>query len=218
MRIAFNFYKSYYDVAKELNDKDRLIFFDALMKKQFENIESNLNGLVKFAYLSQKHSIDRQVKGYFDKTKDPIFDPCQGGTKGGYDDPTAQEKGEEKEKEEVQYVSFEDRVNKFLLWFNNQKSENGFKKGNFSVLSKTTENNFKKIIKTNYSLDQLNNAFKNMCNNKWVLENNKITPDHFLRIDNFEKYMNQEESIKNKSEDARVNHINNLINKYGTVK
>jgi hypothetical protein len=218
MRIAFNFYKSYYDVAKELNDKDRLLFFDALMKKQFENIESNLNGLVKFAYLSQKHSIDRQVKGYFDKTKDPIFDPCQGGAKGGYDDPTVQEKGEEKEKEEVQYVSFEDRVNKFLLWFNNQKSENGFKKGNFSVLSKTTENNFKKIIKTNYSLDQLNNAFKNMCNNKWVLENNKITPDHFLRIDNFEKYMNQEEIIKNKSEDARVNHINNLINKYGTVK
>ena len=218
MRKAFNFYKSYYDVAKELNDKDRLLFFDALMKKQFENIESNLNGLVKFAYLSQKHSIDSQVKGYFDKTKDPMFDPCQGGIKGGYYTPAIQEKEEGKEKEEVQYVSFEDRVNKFLLWFNNQKEKNGFKKGNFSVLSKTTENNFKKIIKTNYSLDQLNTAFNNMCNNKWVIENNKITPDHFLRIDNFEKYMNQEDVTKNKSEDTRVNHINNLINKYGAVK
>jgi hypothetical protein len=222
MRTAFNFYKSYYDVAKELNDKDRLLFFDALMKKQFENIESNLNGLVKFAYLSQKHSIDRQVKGYFDKTKDPMFDPCQGGAVGGMDAPYIQEKeegkGKGKEEEEQQHVSFDERVNKFLLWFNSQKEVNGFRKGNFSVLSKATESNFKKILKTNYSSEQLNNAFKNMCNNTWVRENNKITPDHFLRIDNLEKYINQEDVVSNKSEDARVNHIKDLIEKYGTVK
>lgn len=217
MRTAFNFYRSYYDVAKELNDKDRLQFFDALLKKQFENIESNLNGIVKFAYLSQKHSIDRQIKGYFDKTKDPMFDPCQGGSVGGIHDPSVQEKEEEKGKGEVQYVSIEERINKFLQWFNNQKEVNGYKRGNFSVMSATTLNNFKKIIKTNYTLDQLNTAFKNMCSNKWVIDNNKITPDHFLRIDNFEKYINQEDII-NKSEDSTVNHINNLISKYGTVK
>jgi hypothetical protein len=125
---------------------------------------------------------------------------------------------EEEEQKEEKELSFDERVSKFLLWFNSQKEVNGFKKGNFSVLSKSTESNFKKILKTNYSLEQLNNAFKNMCNNTWVRENNKITPDHFLRIDNLEKYINQEDVVSNKSEDARVNHIKDLIEKYGTVK
>jgi len=127
-------------------------------------------------------------------------------------------KEEEEKEEEKEHISFDERVSKFLLWFNSQKEANGFKKGNFSVLSKATESNFKKILKTNYSSEQLNNAFKNMCNNTWVRENNKITPDHFLRIDNLEKYINQEDVVSNKSEDARVNHIKDLIEKYGTVR
>ena len=66
-RKAFNFFHSYYDVGKELNDKDRLQFYDALLKKQFENIDSELSGMAKFAYISQSHSIEAQIKGYFDK-------------------------------------------------------------------------------------------------------------------------------------------------------
>jgi len=96
MRKAFNFFKSYYEIAKELNDKDRLAFFDALLLKQFENKETELKGMAKFAYVSQKHSIDTQIKGYFDKTKDPMFDPCQGST----EPPSVQ--GEEEEEEQVQ--------------------------------------------------------------------------------------------------------------------
>ena len=61
MRKAINFFRSYYDIAKELNDKDRLSFYDAIMNKQFENIEPILSGMSKFAYLSQKHSIDSQI-------------------------------------------------------------------------------------------------------------------------------------------------------------
>ncbi len=48
----------------QLNDKDRLAFYDALLKKQFTNEDTELNGMVKFAYLSQKHSIDKQIDGY----------------------------------------------------------------------------------------------------------------------------------------------------------
>ena len=88
MRKGFNFFKSYHDIGKELNDKDRLAFYDALLLKQFENKDTELTGMSKFAYLSQKHSIDTQIKGYFDKTKDPAFDPCQGGAQA----PSVQEK------------------------------------------------------------------------------------------------------------------------------
>ena len=102
MRKAFNFYRSYYDVAKELDDKDRLAFYDALLKRQFTGIETELIGMSKFAYLSQKHSIDQQIKGYTDKTKDPLVDPSVGGWQGGSVHPSVQEKEEEKEKEKEQ--------------------------------------------------------------------------------------------------------------------
>ena len=108
MRKGFNFYRSYWDVANELNDKDRLAFYDALLTRQFTGAEIELKGLVKFAYLSQKHSIDKQIKGYEDKTKNtlnyPIEDPTQGGKQGGYVDPSVQEKEKEKEKEKDIYI------------------------------------------------------------------------------------------------------------------
>lgn len=197
MRKAINFFRSYYEVAKELNDKDRLKFYDAIMNKQFENIDIELEGMVKFAYLSQKHSIDAQIKGYFDKTNDPMFkpikgglvDPSVGGKKGGSVDPSVQEK--EKEKEEVQdVISFSERKNKFLAWFNLQIKINLNREGKFRTLSKEAENNLKKVLELKYTNTELSIAFKNMCKNKWAVENNNVTPNHFLRIANLEKYIN----------------------------
>lgn len=92
----------------ELNDVEFVAFIKALLKKQFEGKEpTDLKGMSKFAYLSQKFSIDKQVFGFEtktgtilhptqDPTQDPMADPTQ--------DPTVQEKekekGKEKEKEE----------------------------------------------------------------------------------------------------------------------
>jgi hypothetical protein len=227
-RRAFNFLRSYFDVLNELtNDKDKLDFLTAIINKQFLNEDPiELNFIVNLCYESQRHQIETSVKGWLRATKEelsttPMTTPMTTlPTTPMTTIPTngKEEEEEEKVKEEKEHISFDERVNKFLLWFNSQKEVNGFKKGNFSVLSKATESNFKKILKTNYSSEQLNKAFKNMCNNTWVRENNKITPDHFLRIDNLEKYINQEDVVSNKSEDARVNHIKDLIEKYGTVK
>ena len=106
-RLVFKFYKSYYEVAMELSDKDRLIFYDAIMKRQFFGIEPNLNGMVKFAYISQKHNIDKQVKGWEDFTKNkleaiPIIDPIIGCVI----DPMIQlkDKEEEEEEKEIKYT------------------------------------------------------------------------------------------------------------------
>jgi hypothetical protein len=193
MRKAFNFFHSYYEVAKELNDKDRLAFLDAILKKQFTGCDTELLGMAKFAYLSQKHSIDSQIKGYFDKTRDPIFDPlqdpCQGGILGGIKAPSVQEK--EKEKEKVQDVTpFAERKKLFLDWFNHRILVHTGKLGRFKVLDKATENNLKKVLDVKYNNHELEYAFKNMYNNQWVRENNALNPTHFLRIANLEKYMN----------------------------
>ena len=110
-RKGFNFYRSYFDVAMELPDKDRLAFYDALAKRQFLGEEPTLTGMAKLAYISQKYVIDAQVKGWEDKTgtslkvveKQEVNTPCQGGCQGGDGGgsyaPSVQEK--EKEKEEV---------------------------------------------------------------------------------------------------------------------
>lgn len=101
MRKAINFFRSYYDVAKELSDKDRLAFYDAILKKQFENIDTNLTGMANFAYVSQKHSITSQIKGYYDKTKDEKFNPIAPPTVGATEPPSQQEQGEGQEEEQV---------------------------------------------------------------------------------------------------------------------
>lgn len=94
-------------------------------------------------------------------------------------------------------LSFKERKNKFLAWFNSQIKINLNREGKFRTLSKQTENNLKKVLEINYSSIELTKAFKNMCKNEWVIENNQVTPDHFLRISNLEKYINQEEKNNN---------------------
>lgn len=106
-RKAFNFYKSYYDVFKELGDKDKLSFIEALLDRQFTGEEpGQLKGMAKFAYISQKSNIDSQIKGWEDKTgcKLESSNPKQGGCVRGGSTPTVQgeEKGEGKEEEEEQ--------------------------------------------------------------------------------------------------------------------
>ena len=108
MRKAFNFYRSYFDVVKELSDKDKLAFLMALIERQFHGTEPKLSGMAKFAYISQKHNIDDQVAGFEAKTKTkltPYEPPTQGGGQGGSVAPSVQEK--EKEKEEYVPELFE---------------------------------------------------------------------------------------------------------------
>ena len=108
-RKAFNFFRSYYDVYNELNDKDKVMFMDALLDRQFLGIKPDkLKGMSKFAYISQTNSIDSQVKGYEDKTGVVLFDSSnsEGGAVGGEQGASVppsvqvQEKGEEKGEEE----------------------------------------------------------------------------------------------------------------------
>jgi hypothetical protein len=105
MRKGFNFYRSYFEVSMELKDDEFIDFIKAILQKQFNGIEpTNLKGMAKFAYLSQKHSIDSQVKGYEDKTKSKL-EPMQGGSEGGAIGGSVQEQEKEKEKEKVQISS-----------------------------------------------------------------------------------------------------------------
>lgn len=78
-RKAFNFYRSYYDVAAQLDDANRLQFYDAVMRYQFFKEEVELSGMAKFAFISQKHSIAAQVDGY---ENSGLMNTSKGGSKG----------------------------------------------------------------------------------------------------------------------------------------
>jgi hypothetical protein len=99
-RKAFNFFRSYYEVANELTDKDRLSFYDALMLEQFTGQKTELKGMAKFAYISQQHSIESQINGFNQRLKrgDISLEPLSSlPPKAG---ATAPPKAQEKEKEE----------------------------------------------------------------------------------------------------------------------
>jgi hypothetical protein len=129
-REAFNFYRSYYDVLEDIHrDEDKLTYLMSLLDRQFKGIEPSLEGIPKLVYNGQRHSIDKQVEGWENKTKTKLTpteggseDPYQPPTKPPYEPPTEdpsqetpmtteggteppylqeQGKGEEKEKEEV---------------------------------------------------------------------------------------------------------------------
>ena len=181
MRKAFNFYRSYWEIANELNDKDRLAFYDALLTRQFTGVEIELIGLSKFAYVSQKHSIDAQIKGYEDKTKQkiniPIEAPTQGGTVGGGLAPLVQEKEKEKEKEQIDYQALLEFINLCFC-------------RNFKVMNDKIKSKYKSLLKQGYNKQQITNAIINCKENTYHKENNYqyCTPEFFSRTDIIDKY------------------------------
>ena len=201
-RKGFNFFRSYYDVYNELEtDKDKVAFIEALLDRQFLGIKpTNLKGMAKFAYISQTNSIDSQVKGYEDKTgevldSDPTLPPTLPPTDGGQLPPTVQV--EEKEKGKVQDVKeklSKKDVDKFILWFNNTKLKYKNVVGKFKTLTPTDINNLLALKKLNYTAEDFDNAFRQMCKSTWVNDNQMIVPSHFLRNDVFARYLNASET------------------------
>jgi uncharacterized phage protein (TIGR02220 family) len=186
----FKFYKSYFDIAQELDTKDRLAFYDALLNKQFLDIEPDLKGLAKFAYISQKHNIDKQIKGWKDKmniaTIDPITDPMQGGSV----DPAIQlEVKEEVESKLISKVVPTSGIdtNKFVEYFNSV-ADRKFKPNDKIKAC------LKKAIKT-YTKEELKKAIDNAHKDSYHLETNfkYLTPEYILRDKSLEIFINQKE-------------------------
>lgn len=148
-RKAFNFYYSYYDIAKELSEKDRIKFLWAILQKQFENIDPDLEGMAKFAYSSQLHSITSQVDGYIAKCKDlnitPFDTPAGGGQAGGADGATVGGSGQEKEQGKVKEK--EDRSAQFDLFWSKYPNKNS-KKPAKEKFMKLSDLDIEKILMT----------------------------------------------------------------------
>lgn len=192
-RKVFNFYRSYFDVAMELPDKDRLAFYDALAKRQFLGEEPTLTGMAKLAYISQKYVIDAQVKGWEDKTgtslkvveKQEVNTPCQwgcqGGDGGGSYAPSVQEKEKEKEKEKEEV---KEKVNINIISDEIKKLKEDFERFNNWLDTETT---FIRKIKTQMTEEQFI-KLKKKYNSQQImqiilnLENYKDAPKRYTSV------------------------------------
>jgi hypothetical protein len=103
---------------------------------------------------------------------------------------------------EIKVNTFTDKKKGFILWFNQSKFKYTGKQGKSKVLTKTDESNLKKLIDS-YEQSDFDIAIKNLYNSKWAQENNMRTISHFVRIENFNKYLEQGDTV---SEYKNVNN------------
>jgi hypothetical protein len=92
-------------------------------------------------------------------------------------------------------VSKKQKIDKFLEWFNNEKQKHTGVRGKFKTLSKTDETNLFKLLES-YESKEFADATPNLFKSSWAKETNNQTPAHFLRVDNFNKYLNTNNPAK----------------------
>ena len=204
-RLLFKFYSSYFEIAQELNDKDRLAFYDALIKKQFTGTDTELKGMANFAYLSQKHSIDKQVEGWEFKTKSKLLHPIEvgsaGGSAGGGAQEEVKEKEKEKEKEEVERTmptksDIDIDFDSLLIGINKTLNRK------FKLINDATQKKYLKRLKEGYTKKDISTAIKNAAKSEYHKNENYqyLTPEFFSRSTTLDKYADLteiKEQIKN---------------------
>lgn len=191
MRKAFNFYRSYYDILDELSDKEKLVFLNALFKKQFFNIEPDLKGMPRFAYLSQKHSIDKQVIGYERALNVDLSESAPPlGLPPILTDKEEEVQGKEEEQEKEQW---------FIDWFNNSMEPLKGRKGKYKLI-KIVKSQLHARIKEGYTSEDFKNAFKAIKENDYHKEKSYqyLTPEFITRSSILEKWSNIEEKENKK--------------------
>ena len=159
-RLQFKFYKSYYEIAKEIeNDKDKIDYLMAICEYQFTGIEPELKGMAKFAFLSQKHSLNKQVEG-FEFATDPIRIPHKD-TPEGYPDS-------------IPLIQVPTTIDNKEYKIDNKEEESN--KENRKIFIPPALSDVQSYFQENgYSLESANKAFNYYATNNWAdSKNNKI--------------------------------------------
>jgi hypothetical protein len=156
MRKAFNFYRSYWEQLKLLNDKQKVEIFNAICSVQFLEVDIDSikmkDQVSNIVWAGLKHSINSSLEGYVNKQKalgrdehPPYIAPSGGGSSTPYQQEEEEGKEEVKGKGKGQVKqdipSFDEFKNYALLKKSNidinhlklkyeSWAENGWKDGN----------------------------------------------------------------------------------------
>jgi len=113
MRKGFNFYRSFLDVAIELPAKYRGEFLFAICDLQLNGNSPDFSkspAILKMAWASVKHSLEKQLTGYNTATNEHLpYEGAKEGSSEGYAEGT---KHQEQEQEQEEYKSKSKRTSK----------------------------------------------------------------------------------------------------------
>lgn len=196
-RKAFNFYRSYYDVALLLPDEERGEFLMAILHAQFTGeIIKPKSTMAALAFAGQLHSVEKQLEGFKHGKNTP---PRKGGLKGVSKESLPQEQEKEQEKEEYT-IDFGS-----LLSYINTKTKRKFK-----TINTTVKNKYRARLNDGYSKVDIVNAIDNAVNSEYHKGNNYqyLTPEFFSRAETLDKYSQVGETMT--KEEKNWDRINNF--------
>lgn len=197
-RKGFNFYRSYFDVYMELDAEQKIQFIDALLMRQFCGVEPELDGIVKFAYMSQKHSIDKQIKGFEDATgiklTPPKADPPKGSPMHPQGNPNGNPPSEVQEKEKEKGYISKPKTAKTVSVDWGSILENWNKHGliQHRKVCHKAKTQIKKLIRDGYTWDDIDKAIANAKRDDHHIKSNfkYLTLEFITRSDKLERFMN----------------------------
>jgi len=151
--------------------------------------------ITELAFESIKQSLKRDLKKYENICNRNSINGSKGGRpkkpSGLLGNPKKTKKADsDSDSDSDSDILFKERKEKFILWFNQQRKVKTGKLGKVKMLSKTDTNNLKQLLK-DYTIEEFQIAFNNMHLSPWAVENKQCNTSHFLRVENFNKYLNE---------------------------
>ena len=64
------------------------------------------------------------------------------------------------------------------------------------TLTTTSKSNLKKLIEAKYTEEDFIDVINEMFKSNWVIQTGNDTPEHVLRENNFERYFNKAQKVK----------------------
>jgi len=212
-RKQFKFYRSYWDIAKEIPTKEDVAdYFMALCEYQFTGVAPEILGMAKFAFLSQKHSLDRQVEGFIFATETTQKEDTPEGTpKGGYEGtPKGTPTAINNNKEIINNTKYNNIENpKSDFDFNLDQCLKFINKAfgkKYKIINETNKKKYKVLLKQ-YTWQDVANAIRGVKADKYHTETNYryATPEFFSRPTTIDKYgFSSELKPEYQGEDAKL--------------
>jgi hypothetical protein len=197
-RMAFNFLRSYFDVLNELDkDEDKLSFLMAIINKSFlDEDPKELNFIVKLCYQSQKHAIEKSVKGWLsanntDLQGNPIPQPPPSGLPSGspYPLPSGSPAGQEEEEGQEEEKEKQITKDQFLKLWNETRTAVLNKASHVNHISTDVITDLNVILKA-YTEEQIKTALKGLFKQENFPNGNTVMQSsvrHFIKF--FENYL-----------------------------
>lgn len=210
---AFILYCDIIETFKLLSLEDRGKIITWILEYVNDNNPKPLPGLLSAVVEPIKQQLKRDLKKYEARAERSR----QNGKKGGRPKNPKEPDGfsgnlDEPKKPDTVTVtdtdtvsSKEDLVKGFLNWFNQQKELHTGSRGKFKVLSNTDKKNLKQL-KGAYNDEDFNKAVAELYQSQWAKDTNNRTPSHFLRVDNFNRYVSAE-LVSNTPQRKKLNPI-----------